>query len=238
MTTTARPRTEPQPARAVYVWQWPVRIVHWVIVASLIILSATGVYLHGTFLNGSGAAGRPGFLMGEMRAVHGITGFVFIAAVALRIYWAFVGNRYAHWRALLPLTRRQLRDLRDMIRYYALLRAHPPRVNGHNPLAGIFYVGVYVLFVLSVLTGLGLFAWSSRIPLWTTAFGWTYAVLPIQQLRLVHYLLMFLFGAFTVHHVYSAVLIDVEERNGELSSIVTGYKTDVTGGERPRDEDR
>jgi Ni,Fe-hydrogenase I cytochrome b subunit len=42
---------------------------------------------------------------------------------------------------------------------------------------------------------------------------------------------MFVFVAFTIHHVYSAILVDVEERNGELSSIVTGYKADVTDGE-------
>ena len=46
----------------------------------------------------------------------------------------------------------------------------------------------------------------------------------IQQLRLLHFLLMFVFGAFTIHHVYSAILVDIEERNGEVSSIVTGYK--------------
>jgi hypothetical protein len=36
---------------------------------------------------------------------------------------------------------------------------------------------------------------------------------------------MFLLIAFTIHHVYSAVLIDIEERSGLVSSIVTGYKT-------------
>lgn len=53
----------------------------------------------------------------------------------------------------------------------------------------------------------------------------------IQQLGLLHFLLMFAFGAFAIHHVYSAVLFDTEERNRELSSIVTGWKTDLTDGE-------
>ena len=38
---------------------------------------------------------------------------------------------------------------------------------------------------------------------------------------------MFLYIAFAIHHVYSAVLYDIEERNGELSSIITGYKADM-----------
>ena len=56
----------------------------------------------------------------------------------------------------------------------------------------------------------------------------------IQQLRLLHFLLMFAFGKrflSVIHHVYSAVLFDTEERNRELSSIVTGWKTDLTDGE-------
>ncbi len=60
----------------------------------------------------------------------------------------------------------------------------------------------------------------------------------IPNLRLLHFLLMFCYIAFAIHHVYSAVLYDVEERNGELSSMVTGYKADVHEGELPRDDPR
>jgi hypothetical protein len=49
---------------------------------------------------------------------------------------------------------------------------------------------------------------------------------------------MFVFGAFTVFHVYCSILIDLDERNGELSSIISGYKADVTEGETPRDDPR
>jgi Ni/Fe-hydrogenase 1 B-type cytochrome subunit len=229
-------RTVGHPARALYVWEWPVRIVHWVIVLSLVVLSVTGYYLDRTFLPGTGSTGDPGFLMGQTRFIHEVTGYVFTAAVLVRIYWALRGNRFAHWRALLPITAAQLRDLRDMIRYYALVRRHPPRANGHNPLAALVYLVVYALFLLSVLTGFSLYAWAGRIPAFVTAFGWTYRLMPIQDIRLVHFLLMYVFAAFTIHHVYSAVLIDLEERNGELSSIVTGYKADLLAGETPRDE--
>ena len=228
-------RVTGRPARAIYVWEWPVRIVHWIIVATLIVLSFTGYYLHHPFLGGGGAAGHPGFAMADIRFIHEITAFVFTAAVLVRVYWAFAGNRHAHWRALVPLTRAQRRDGQAMLRYYFLLRRHPPRTVGHNPLAGLAYLVLYVLFLLSILSGFGLYAWVGRIPAWRTLFGWTYGLLPIEQLRLVHFLLMFVFGAFAIHHVYSAVLIDMEERNGELSSIVTGYKADVLEGEVPRD---
>ena len=79
---------------------------------------------------------------------------------------------------------------------------------------------------MSILTGLSLFSWILDRPPWTTLFGWTWSLMGIQHIRLVHFLLMFAFIAFAVHHVYSAVLVDREERNGELSSIVTGWKLD------------
>jgi Ni/Fe-hydrogenase 1 B-type cytochrome subunit len=238
MATVSRPgtvRVSGLPARAEYVFEWPVRIIHWVIVVALIVLSFTGYDLHHPFLGGGGSPGHPAFLTGTMRFIHEVTAFVFTAAVVARVYWAFAGNRYAHWRALVPLTRAQRRDSREMLRYYFLIRRHPPRAIGHNPLAGIAYLVLYALFVVSILTGFGLYAWVGRIPAWQALFGWTYGLVPIEQLRLVHFLLMFVFGAFVIHHVYSAVLIDIEEKNGELSSIVTGYKAIPLQGEVPRD---
>jgi Ni/Fe-hydrogenase 1 B-type cytochrome subunit len=222
--------------RATYVWELPVRIVHWTIVVSLIVLSVTGYYIYHPFFSGSGGPGHPGFTMGTVRFIHEVTGFVFTAAVLFRVYWAFVGNRYAHWRGLLPVSAAQRRDLRQMLRYYFYRRLHPVPTNGHNPLAGLAYVLLYALFAVSILSGLGLFAWVSRIPAWKTLFGWTWSVLPIEQLRLLHFLLMFLFVGFAIHHVYSSVLFDVEEHNGELSSMVTGYKADAHGGETPGDD--
>jgi Ni/Fe-hydrogenase 1 B-type cytochrome subunit len=227
-----------RPARhAVYVWELPVRVVHWTIVVTLIVLSVTGFYIYDPFPIGDGSqvVGDPGFTMAWMRFIHEAAGCVFIAAVLVRTYWAFAGNRYAHWRALLPLTRQQRRDLWDMVGFYTLRRRHPPRANGHNPLAALAYLAVYGLFALSIISGLGLFAWVSRIPLWMTLFGWTWTVLPIEQLRLLHFLLMFVFGAFTAFHIYCSILVDIDERNGELSSIITGYKANVLDGETPRD---
>ncbi len=53
--------------------------------------------------------------------------------------------------------------------------------------------------------------------------------------------------AFAIHHVYSAILIDIEERTGVLSSIFSGYKNIRThktvesrglGGEAPEGKGR
>jgi Ni/Fe-hydrogenase 1 B-type cytochrome subunit len=227
-----------RPARfVVYVWELPVRVTHWVVVGSLLVLMLTGYYVHHPFIGakpGTGP-GHPGFTMGLDRAIHEAAGFVFLAALLFRMYWAFVGNRYAHWRALLPITPRQRSDLAETARYYAFLQQRPPRTNGHNPMAGLSYIILYLGFALAILTGLGLFAEVLRRPPWTTFFGWTYGVVGVSDLRLIHFMLMFGFIAFAIHHVYSAVLFDIEERNGELSSIVTGWKADMEFVETPSD---
>lgn len=221
--------------RSVYVWELPVRIIHWTIVVTLIVLSFTGYYLHHPFLGAGAGSGpsHPGFLLATIRSIHEITGFTFTAAVIARVYWALVGNRYSHWRGLLPLTAAQRRDLLETIRFYGLRRRRPPPTYGHNPLAALAYLALYVCLVLSILSGLGLFAWVIRVGPWTTLFGWTYGIVAIEQLRLLHFLLMFVFGAFTIHHVYSSILFDIEERNGELSSIVTGYKSALVDNDTP-----
>jgi Ni/Fe-hydrogenase 1 B-type cytochrome subunit len=233
MASVAPPREgEGAPARrSIYVFELPVRLVHWTVVVCLIVLSLTGLYIEHPIRTGGAVPARPGFTFGEVRFIHEVTAFVFIAAVLFRIYWAFAGNEYAHWKALLPVTKEQRRDLRETVRFYSYRRRGPVRLNGHNPLAGLAYVALYFLFMISILTGLGLYAWLLRRPPWTSLFGWTYGVVPVPMLRLVHFLLLFFFAGFAVHHVYSAVLFDIEEHNGEMSSIFTGYKANLLDGE-------
>ena len=56
-------------------------------------------------------------------------------------------------------------------------------------------------------------------------FGWVIVLFGVQPVRLVHYLIMFLIIAFTIHHVDSAILIDIEERSSLISSMITGRKS-------------
>jgi hypothetical protein len=37
-------------------------------------------------------------------------------------------------------------------------------------------------------------------------------------------LLTFVFLAFAIHHVYSAILVSAEEKNGTMDSIFSGFK--------------
>ncbi len=201
-----------------YVWQVPVRLTHWVNVLAILILSATGFYIGNPMLGGSV------YLMAWVRGVHRIMAYVFIASLALRTYWAFAGNRWASWRELFPYFWRDGR--RGMIQtflYYTFLRRQPPGSVGHNPMAGLAYSAVVALMVLEVLTGfalqsLGGAGWRA------VAFGWVFSLLGPQSVRLVHHMVMWMLLGFMVHHVYSSLLMDAEEKNGLMTSIFSGYK--------------
>lgn len=217
-----RPPTE-QAATAsvvhpVYVWETPVRLTHWVNVLAILVLSATGLYIGAPFLPGGAA------VMTWMRAVHRLATWVFVASLALRTYWAFAGNRWASWRALVPyLSAAGRREAAEMALYYVFLRRRPPPVVGHNALAGIAYAAVVALMLVEVATGVALQALET--PGWRTAlFGWLVALLGVPTVRLVHHLGMWLLLGFAIHHTYSAVLIDIEEHNGLVTSMVSGYK--------------
>jgi Ni/Fe-hydrogenase 1 B-type cytochrome subunit len=213
-----------EPKRTIYVWDLPVRVTHWVTVISIIVLSITGFYIADPFITTQGPAiGQ--YHMGTVRLIHYITAFIFTMSVLFRIYWAFAGGRHARWSQFLPATRRRWRDLGRMVRYYTFTRRNPPAEVGHNPLAGVTYIGVFTLFILQIVTGFALYSLPYQDGWIQAGFGWVIVLFGVQPVRLVHYLIMFLLIAFTIHHVYSAVLIDIEEQSGLVSSMITSRKS-------------
>jgi Ni/Fe-hydrogenase 1 B-type cytochrome subunit len=226
-TTTDRVEGLPNAAESdealvsLYVWELPVRMTHWVIVLSIAVLSFTGYYLYYPFII---SRASDAYVMGTMRFIHEIAGFTMIAAFIVRLYWFFMGNRWAGWRQFVPTSRPQLDGLFNQLRYYLFLKRDPSMRVGHNPLAGITYVAIYFLVLIEILTGLVLYnrvVGGSVLGFFVNWITWFAGYRTIRQ---VHFLIMFAFLAFVVHHVYSAVLIDIEERSGLLGSIFSGYK--------------
>jgi Ni/Fe-hydrogenase 1 B-type cytochrome subunit len=208
---------------AVYVWQIPVRIAHWVIALSIAILSVTGFYMGHPFMTVSGPATQS-FVMGWVKIIHGYTAYVFIAALVMRMVWMFTGNKYAHWDKFIPVHRVRQRGLWPVTAFYSFLRDKPPAYVGHNPVAAGAYTLVYGLCLLEVATGLVLRGASSPTS-WVAVFGpWAWLFGGLQMTRWIHHIVMWLLLGFTLHHIYSAVLVAIIERNGTLDSIFSGYK--------------
>ena len=204
-----------------YVWQWPVRIAHWMIVLCLVVLTVTGFYIHGPFLV---ATSPRAWVMGTTRFVHELFGFILISVIILRFYWFFAGNQWARWRAWVPLRREKWRSMQSMLLYYTYRKRSPSPDVGHNSLAAATYMVVMLLLVVECVTGIVLYSIVRGSHVLTLLVGWIPRIVDIQYIRATHYFVMFLFMAFVIHHVYSAMLVSKEEQNGLMESIFSGWK--------------
>ncbi|BCS52235.1 Ni/Fe-hydrogenase, b-type cytochrome subunit [Geobacter sp. SVR] len=208
--------------RQEYVWEVPVRVTHWVNFLAIIVLSVTGLYI-GSPLTLTVDPTR--FYMGTIRFIHTTTAYIFTISVFARIYWAFVGNRYAGWREFVPwYSPEGRRNMALTLRYYMFVDRQVPNVVGHNALAGATYLLVFLLYLVMIVTGFALYSQSAPDGVFQHLLGWLFRLFTNQGMRLVHHMGMWFLIAFAIHHVYSAWLMDVKERGGTMSSIFGGYK--------------
>ncbi|MEZ4414961.1 MAG: Ni/Fe-hydrogenase, b-type cytochrome subunit [Gemmatimonadota bacterium] len=229
MNAIAQPMAETA-GRRVYVWEAPVRLTHWLIVGSMLVLAVTGIFI-GTPLSLASGEARDHFIMGTVRVVHFYAAIVFSLAVLSRIVWMFRGNRYARWDQFIPTRRERRRDISGMLRFYLFLDREPPPNLGHNPLAGMAYLAVFGLYLVMILTGLGMYAAYAPVGSSFRAFLFVGPMLGgLQRLHLIHHVAMWLLLGFAAHHIWSAVEVSTVEANNTLESIVTGYKSVPPGG--------
>ena len=208
----------------VYVWQWPVRVTHWLTAYSILILAVTGFYMGHPFISVSGPAGQH-FVMGWAKTIHFFTAIVFALSVISRVAWMFMGNRYATWDKFIPVEKRRLTGMWDSLRYYLFQLRQPPGFVGHNPLAGLTYFFVWLLYCGMIATGLALKSASAAADSWVRWFAILQPLLGgLQSARNLHHVGMWMLLGFFDHHFFSAVLMSNIEQNGTMESIFSGYK--------------
>ncbi len=140
-----------------YVWEFPVRLSHWVNVAAIPILFATGLYIGAPQLAPNGEPWQH-FVMGRVRQIHFVAAYALLFSFLLRVFWFWVGNNYA--RSGFPFVWRKAwwGDLAaQALQYLKLDRGHVHL--GHNALAGASYT-FFVIFLgwFQILTGLALYS--------------------------------------------------------------------------------
>jgi len=215
------PRMRVGPAISVYVWQYPLRLAHWGIVLCIVALSFTGYYIHNPFIVGQT---KTPFLMGWFRFVHESFAMAFFAFLIMRIYLFFFGDRWVRWRSMVPLHKKQWTEMVEMVKFYLMIRPSPVSKIGHNAVAALSYLTIYTLMLVEVVTGLVMFNWLRHSPVLTPLVGWIPGVVNIQNIRLIHFFLMFVFLAYGVIHVHMCLIVSSVEKRGLMDSIFTGYK--------------
>jgi Ni/Fe-hydrogenase 1 B-type cytochrome subunit len=180
-------------------------VIHWVHLISMFILIFTGSYIHNPWFAGA---------MGAMRQWHFVAMWVFILTTVVRIYWAFFGAGSANGGSTV-----KVRDARHFLaeksnkgefwptlKYYVFVsNSHTPPAK-YNPLQKAAYNVIPLLVLLQALTGFALYAPFAAFFSPMTAF-----LGGLGQVRMYHYLIMFVFVVFLMVHIYLSAVEEPQE---------------------------
>lgn len=211
--------------RRVFVWELPVRVFHWINALAITTLCITG-YMIGkppAIMFGGEAWER--YLFGWIRYIHFVAAYIFVANFVFRIYWGFVGNKYANWKNFIPTTRKYFQEMWEVLKIDIFqTKSGEHMAVGHNALAGFIYFLTFIAFGIQVITGFGLYAAMSES--WFAGlFTWVVPLFGADSgVRNLHHLLMWFFILFTIVHIYLVFYHDYVEGRGEISSMGGGWK--------------
>ncbi|HSD69729.1 MAG TPA: cytochrome b/b6 domain-containing protein [Woeseiaceae bacterium] len=229
--------------RTYAVWDRSQRLFHWINALAVLTLASIGtVILNADAL---GIPNDPGKVL--LKTVHVYAGYVFIANLAWRLVWGFVGGPYARWRALLPGGRGFGKRLAEFVRGF--FAGKPPTYLGHNPVARIYLSVLLLLLLVQGGTGLILAGtdvymppFGSKIAEWVAADTHDPALVkpyapdtvnadayasmrefrsPIVE---VHEYNFFVLLALIGLHIIAALYVELREGGAIISAMFTGRK--------------
>jgi Ni/Fe-hydrogenase 1 B-type cytochrome subunit len=186
---------------------------------SMVFLVVTGFYINNPWTN-TMIEGSASFPMATMRYIHYIAAYVLSAAVMIRLFLYLFGNAQERVWDILPISRRNLNNLKmTLLQYSYISNEHDERL-GHNILAGLAYLLTFIAALLMISSGF--FMLYPEAAFWAK---WGVILFGSQQFaRFLHHLTMWWFMIFAVVHIYLCVWNDCIEPEGLISSIFTGAK--------------
>jgi Ni/Fe-hydrogenase 1 B-type cytochrome subunit len=213
---------------AVYVYEAPLRLWHWVNALAITVLAITG-YLIGSPLPTQPGEASAHFLMGDIRFAHFAAGYVLVVGLLGRIYWAFVGNQHARQIFLPPVFRKQWwKEVFFEMRWYAFLEKFPKKYIGHNPLAVMSMLLLFIFpLIFMIVTGFALYGQGTQAGSWANIL-FTSWVIPLlgggQNVHTLHHLMMWVIITFIIIHVYVAIREDIMSRQSMVSTMISGWR--------------
>lgn len=170
----------------------PARIVHWINLVAMFMLTLTGLDINYPFM---------GLMTGVMRNLHYFAGIVLVINIVVRIYVAFAGK----YRDANQWTIPGPGELFSVVRYYLFLGPHPKKTKKYNGLQRLSYLGIVVLMLAQAFTGFAI-GWPDGM-----LNGFVAWVGGLAALRAIHLLGTYIFIAFTIVHAYMVFVEDPQE---------------------------
>jgi cytochrome b len=193
-------------AEQIKVWDPAVRVFHWALV-----LAFTTAYLSGE----------------DWLTVHVYAGYTVLGLVAFRLLWGLIGTRHARFSDFVASPRAALAYARDAV----LLRAR--RYVGHNPAGGLMILLVLVSLLLTVLSGLAVYAADQQAGPLVGALGgagerWTHTLEEAHEF-LANFTLLLVFV-----HVAGVVFESFAHGENLVRAMFTGRKRLPKAARKPQ----
>ena len=212
-------------------WTVAMRINHWAMAVSILLLIITGFYIGRPFTIGAGETWQK-FFTANVRLVHLVFGLILTVLFIWRIYLAFFSRFHADWKDFFAWL--DVKNVIKQIKFYTLISTDRPEHTGlYGTLQSAAYGFLLILVFLVVVTGLILYGALHQAGLGALIYGF---LRPVETMlgglagvRFIHHLLTWGFVLFTIVHTYLAFWYDNVYKEGTISSIVSG-----TVFERPK----
>jgi len=221
--------TQPAYQPAVYVYEAPLRLWHWVNALAIVVLALTGYFIASPLPSVPGEASEH-FLMGYIRFAHFAAGYVLIVGFVARTYWTIVGNWHAR-EIYFPqfFSGRWWGEVFHEIKWYFFIAKEPKKYEGHNPLATLVMHFMFLWgVVFMIFTGFALYGEGEGMGSWQYRF-FTSWVVPLfgnsQDVHTFHHLGMWVIVIYAMIHIYAAFREDVMSRQSIISTMISGWRT-------------
>lgn len=181
-----------------------VRFFHWWNAVSIFALILTGFYIHSPY-------GFPIFpSMDVARRIHFVFMYAVIAGLIGRLYYAFVSGDCKNFKPRLL----DIPNMGKLMKYYLFLTDElPDWGEKYNPGQKMMYAGFAPLLIIQIFTGFILY-----LP--TTFGGWAYWLGGPNVIRIIHYVVAWLFVYCVAAHLY----LDFTEGIANIVGMITGYR--------------
>lgn len=211
----------------VYVRTPFVCLLHWVIVASITALAVTGLYIGDpALLSGKGEAWQT-FVMAKVRLVHFFAATALCIAMLLRFYHSISPTTRHDIMEFIPTPSNVMAALR-LMKFYATGVGDHAHYRYLNPLGGVSVFVMVCFFVFEIATGFTLYSQQANPITWSWLLWFPHtmewAFRGMNNVRLLHHLVMYVLIAQVVIHIYLKVYVDIMYRESDIASIIAGYK--------------
>ena len=198
------------------------RVFHWIMVACILTLFATGLMITSPWVIFSVEPTFSGMTVDNIRNIHFIAAYVFAASFIMRIYGFIInpGDRlFSHvWKGYF------YKNVVDVALHYMFLKyEHASYLR--NPIARCSYTTLYILVFIEIFTGFGIYYMTDPNSTGGILFGWVIPLVGGEYMaHLIHHYVAWAIMLFAIGHFYMVIRAEFMEGESEVSSMFSGSK--------------